>query len=160
MGLRTRFLRVPALAAGLLTAAAVSAAEPFVVEIIRPAPLAKPVLFDQTVLWIAESFQSARAVIELKDKEMGVVIGNAASEVDVGFVSFLPAMLPIKFKMRIDVRDNRYRLTFSNVIVGGQGGDMPIENTHRETMDPKVRQLFVKLADSLDSYIAKSPKDF
>ena len=145
---------------GVLAAFSVTAAEPFVVEVIRPAPLAKPALYDRTVLWVAESFKSARAVIEFKDKEMGVIVGNGASAIDAG-LSFFPVKEPIKFKMKIDIRDNRYRMTFSNVITGEGRGEMAIEDVHPDSgYAQKVRALFANLADNLDAYVGKPAKDF
>jgi hypothetical protein len=109
---------------GLLTLVfgPVQVSEPFVVEIIRPTSLAKGTLSDQTVvLWTAESLTSAKEVIEFRDRE----IGNGSFNIDVG-ARFLLVNMPVTFKLRIDVRDNCYRMTFRDVSLLVDGWSRPI----------------------------------
>jgi hypothetical protein len=147
-----------ALIAGVMVATS-AAAQPFTAEIIRPVPLLKDPLFSLTVLWIAESFRSARDVIQLQDKELGTIVGNGAYDMNVG-LSFMPVRIPVTYKMRIDVRDNRYRMTFSDVRLMLDGGAKPIEDTNRESNERSMREHFQKLADSLDGHLAQPKKDF
>jgi hypothetical protein len=135
------------------------AADAFIVEIVRSAPLKKEELFAQTVLWIAESFKSAREVIELKDRELGVVVGNGAVDMNIGPASFLPVNMPVDFKIRIDMKDNRYRMTFSQVKLIVNNRPMSIEDAHKSNEAP-VRARFEQIANSLDVYLAKPRKDF
>jgi hypothetical protein len=135
------------------------AGEAFSVEIIRSAALPKGTLFDQTVLWMAESFRSSKEVIELKDKELGTIIGNGAFDMNIG-ASFLPVNTPVTFKLRIDIKDNKYRMTFTNVNMVFDGRPKPIEDTNRTSNEPKVRERFEQIANSLDSYLATPRKDF
>lgn len=146
----------------LMVAFRASAGDAFIVEIIRPAPLQKEALFNQTVLWMAESFQSSKETIELKDKELGTIIGNASTNVDIGLSSFLPSVLvPVTFKLRIDVKDSKYRMTFSNVKMDfDESGVFPIEKTKRNSTEPKVRARFELITNSLDAYLATPRTDF
>jgi len=133
--------------------------EPLSVEVIRPAPFEKNTLYTQTLVWMAESFRSSKEVVELKDKDLGVIVGNGASEIDIGFLSFLPVNTPLTFKLRIDIRDKRYRFMFSSV-------ELHIERHGKISIDKgyvheeKIRARFDEIATSLDEYLAKAPKDF
>ena len=138
-----------------------SAADEFAVEIVRPAPLSKDALFTQTLLWMAESFRSSKEVIDLKDKELGTIIGNGAFDMNIGLVPFLPPVnVPVTFKVRIDVKDNRYRMAFSQVKIAFDGRPNPIEETNRESNEPRVRERFEQMANSLDAYLSRPRKDF
>jgi hypothetical protein len=149
-----------ALIACLITPTSASA-QPFSAEIIRPAALPKDPLFTQTVLWIAESFRSAKDVIQLQDKELGTIVANGAFDMNIGALSFMPAVnVPVSYKVRIDMRDNRYRMTFSDVRVSFDGRPKPIEETNREPNERRVREHFEQLANSLDTYLAQPKKDF
>lgn len=154
-----------AVVAGLMAIALLalpsSAADEFAVEIVRPAPLKKDDLFTQTLLWMAESFRSSKEVIDLKDKELGTIIGNGAVDINVGLLPFLPPVnAPVTFKVRIDVKDNRYRMAFSQVKIAFDGHPKPIEDTNRESNEPRVREHFEQMANSLDAYLARPRKDF
>ena len=145
--------------AAFVVALPASAGEAFSVEIIRPASLQKGTLFDQTILWMAENFRSSKEVIELKDKELGTIIGNGAMDMNIG-LSFLPSNVPVTFKLRIDIKDNKYRMTFSNVKMVFDGNAKPIEDTNRASNEPKVRERFEQMANSLDAYLTAPKKDF
>jgi hypothetical protein len=134
-------------------------ADALVVEIVRPASLKKEALFDQTVLWMAESFRSSKEVIELKDKDLGTIVGNGVFDLNIG-LSILPTNVPVTFKLRIDIKDNKYRMTFSNVRMVVNGNAKPIEDTNRASNEPKVRERFAQISNSLDTYVAEPHKDF
>jgi hypothetical protein len=159
--MRRNFLVRVGCLAGLMTLVSghVRASEPFVVEIIRPTSLAKEALYDQTVLWIAESFKSAKQLIEFRDREIGTIVGNGSFNINVG-ARFLPVNMPVTFKLRIDVRDNRYRMTFRDVSLLVDGQSRSIESSNRDANEPRVRERFEQLANSLDEYLAKPRKDF
>lgn len=145
--------------AAFVVAIPAGAGDAFSVEIIRQTALPKGTLFDQTVLWMAESFRSSKEAIELKDKELGTIIGNGAIDMNIG-ASFLPVNTPVTFKLRIDIKDNKYRMTFSNVKMVFDNYPKPIEDTNRTSNEPKVRERFEQIANSLDTYLATPRKDF
>lgn len=73
-------------------------------------------LFDGVKVWISENFRSGKSVIDHVDKEAGLIIGNGAmnypcSGLDcVGYEGHL-----IYYTMRVDVKDEKFRLTFTNL---------------------------------------------
>ncbi len=126
------------------------AQENFRVEIIRDIQMPRDQIFDNAALWIAEFFRSSKAVIDLKDKEIGTIIGNGSfrQKIDWG------ATMPMTFKLRIDVRENRYRMTFSDVEIVTNFGTRPIESANRESLEPITRTSFEQMASSFHEYLS------
>ena len=76
----------------------------------------KDKIHDVAKIWIAENFKSARAVIDLDDKAAGILIGNGRIAYPCsGFECFGKGNWSIGFKMRLDARNERFRLQFSSL---------------------------------------------
>jgi len=95
------------------------AVEDLTIERIVPAPgYSKEQIFNGTKIWIAENFSSAKSVIEHEDKEAGVFIGNGIISYPCyvgGMECRAKASWTVPFKMRVDIKDQRFRVTFTNV---------------------------------------------
>ncbi|MFC1505193.1 DUF4468 domain-containing protein [Thermodesulfobacteriota bacterium] len=75
-------------------------------------------IYSQTKIWIAENFKSAKAVIEHDDKDSGVLIGNGIIPYPCkGMECIAKGDWKVPFKMRVDVKDNKFRLTFTNLML-------------------------------------------
>lgn len=146
--MKRRIIIFAALAASVTIQAA--AQEKFRVEIIREIEMPRDQIFDNATLWLADSFRSSKAVIELRDKELGTIIGNGALDLPIQW----GARMPITFKLRVDARDNRYRLTFSDVTLVDNFGSKPIESANRTALEPRARAKFEEMAEGFHSYIA------
>src|SRR3989344_1800153 len=128
----------------------VLAVEQFQVELVKDVPLERIRIYDQTTIWMAENFKSSKAVIELKDKELGVIIGNATISANISMTKWLPAVYNIfSFKMKIEMKDNKFRMTFSDVKMVVDGIEKPIEDTNRASNEKIMASEFQKIADSL-----------
>ena len=137
----------------------VFAAEPFQVELIREVPLAKNNIYDQTVIWMAESFKSSKAVVEIKDKELGVIVGNASVNANISIAKWLPPVYNLfTFKIKIEIKDGKFRMTFSNVKMVTDGFEKPIEDTNRASNEKILTAEFHKIADSLVTYLSQPKK--
>lgn len=77
---------------------------------IIPVQKQKDALFNASMLWIAESFRSAKAVVQYSDKESGVISGLATATDNFGGIG----STTVEFKFLIEVKNNKARLTFSN----------------------------------------------
>lgn len=130
------------------------AQDAFSVEIIREHKMPRDQIFDNAALWLAESIRSSKAAIELNDKDIGTIIGNVSADLKIGWAVYMP----IQFKLRIDVKDNRYRMTFSQVKILAGSSLKPIESANRDSLEPKARDLFEQLATSFQDYLAASAK--
>jgi hypothetical protein len=88
------------------------------IELIFDAPgKTKDQLFSATKSWIAETFVSAKAVIDDADKDAGRIIakGRVVSPCKQGMGCLLTKY--IAFTLRIDMKDGKARMTFSNLSV-------------------------------------------
>jgi hypothetical protein len=133
----------------------VSAQGSFSVELIREIAMPRDQLFNRTSLWLAEHTTSSKEVVELRDREQGLIVGNASVDLKVGW----GVTMPMKFKIRIDVKDDKYRMTFSQVQVYTGFGLKPIEQANRESLEPKAREQFESIAESLHAYLGAAAKD-
>lgn len=130
------------------------AQDAFTVEVIRDAQMQRDQLFDSALLWLAESTVSSKAVIDLQDKSLGTIIGTASTDLKIGW----GATAPMSFKLRMDFKDNKYRMTFSQVNLLLNGPLQPIESTNRTSMEPKAREELERLAAAFQAYLATAPK--
>lgn len=157
-----RFATSLAIVAAAMIAAGVCA-QGMTVEFVRGAPLPKDALFTQTVLWIAENIRSPRSAIQFQDRDLGTIVGNGSYDmsIDSGFLPFLsPVNIPVSYRVRIDVRDNRYRMTFSDVRLYLDGTPRALDYTDRDSTERRTREYFEQLANSLDQYLARPQNDF
>lgn len=79
--------------------------------------LDKSTLFNRTRLWLAEAFVDSKEVIELEDKEAGLLVGNGGME----YTYPLTPPMPGRFSLRIDIKDGKLRTTYNNFKIN-QGG--------------------------------------
>jgi hypothetical protein len=78
----------------------------------------KDQIFSATKIWIAETFRSAKAVIEYENKEEGTLIGNGIVPYPCGGIECVAkGDWSVPFTMRVDMKDQKFKLTFSNIRV-------------------------------------------
>jgi hypothetical protein len=130
------------------------AQDAFTYEVVRDFELPRERIFDTALLWLAESTRSSKSVIDLKDKDLGTIIGNATTSLNIGWGT----NLPMSFKLRIDVKDGKYRLTFSQVLLDFDRGYKPLEQANRASLEPKVQTKLVEFAESFHAYLVSASK--
>ena len=73
-------------------------------------------VFSAARMWIAENFKSAKAVIEYENRDEGTIIGNGVVQYPCkGMACMLKADWTVPFTMRVDTKDGKFRLTFTNI---------------------------------------------
>jgi len=128
-------------------------AQDFTLEFLRAAPLQRDELFKHAVVWMSQSFGPERPFIRMQREELGTIVGKGAFDINIGGdYSWLNR--PVTYELRIDVRDKRYRMTFSDVRIPSDGIPRSIEFTDRGTDERQVQEYFEELAGSLDRYLA------
>jgi len=127
-------------------------AQDFAAEFLRPAPLQKHELFRHTVAWMVESFGSARPFIQVQSERLGTIVGRGVFDINIGGDFLLNRS--VTYELRIDVRDNRYRMTFSDVEMPSEGQPRSIEYSDRGTDERQVNEHFEQLVDSLEKHLA------
>jgi hypothetical protein len=86
------------------------------IEFVMDAPgKTKDQLFSSSKAWIAETFVSAKAVIDDTDKDAGRIIAKAAIKHPCGAGSYACGNEYINFTLRIDTKDGKIRTTYTNV---------------------------------------------
>lgn len=130
-------------------------ANPYTLEIINEAPeLSSDEIYNAARLWIAETFVSGKEVTQLEDSEMGVVVGRGITQVEIGWLTYVDTF----FKIRVDSKDGRYRLTFSDVSVDfGTAGKRPIATN--ENVSDNVTEEFNSIAADFHQYITTARDD-
>jgi hypothetical protein len=78
----------------------------------------KDVLYEKVKIWITQNFKSAKSVIEYDNKENGSIIGNGMIKYPCsGLDCIAKGDWTVPFTMRVDLKNNKFRLTFSNLHV-------------------------------------------
>ena len=130
--------------------------EPVSLVVVKDIQMSKNEIYDNAILWLAESFKWSKAVIDLKDREIGTIAVNSSVDIKIYFGVGASA----KFKLKIDIKENKYRLKFSNVImVFSTGPETPIEEAKRKYLEPKVIEKFNEISASLESYLLNAEKN-
>lgn len=76
----------------------------------------KDQIFNATKIWVAENFRSAKSVLEYESKEDGILIGNGVIPYPCkGFDCMSTQEKTTSFTMRIDMKDDKFKLAFSNI---------------------------------------------
>jgi hypothetical protein len=115
--------------------------------------MSKNEIFNKTLEWMAQSFTDSKAVIELQDKENGKIIGK-------GMTTFtnVVAVIPCRFTMIVDIKDNKYRTTYNNFVgMWGEYHNRPMEVEEKVFIDETITKLNV-LDASLYTYLKNSKK--
>jgi len=76
----------------------------------------KDVIFHNTKIWIAENFSSSKAVMEYENKEEGTLIGNGSIKYPCsGLGCIIEYDWTVLFTMRVDMKNDKMKLTFDNI---------------------------------------------
>lgn len=78
-------------------------------EVVDVPVLTKDEMFTRVKLWFAENFRSSEAVIDLEDREGGLFVGNSNTD-----FKYLMEDFTLYFKIRIDLKDQKFRLTLQS----------------------------------------------
>lgn len=126
------------------------------VQIVYEAPgLVRDQIASATKLWIAENFRSARNVIDHEDQAEGLLVAKGAIPYPCsGFECVAKGTWSVPFTMRIEMRDQRYRVTFSNIMLSmPELAEIWMKSDYR-AIHPKLREL----GDSLKTAVTAPKK--
>lgn len=108
-------------------------------------------IFDKCMEWLAESYVSSKKVIQLKDKKNGVIIGRAIMRL----TSPIGTTYPMFFRFKIEVKDNKFRITFNN-FYQRDGGFKAYPTTKEQFKEIKVNCYDIK--NRIKKHILKNDK--
>ena len=96
-------------------------------------------IYNETKLWVAENFTSAKAVIDYEDPMNGILICNGVLS-DIKLESGLIAIyLSASFKMKTEAKDGKVRFTFNNFKMTNRNSDVMYE-TEIEQVVTRIQQ--------------------
>jgi hypothetical protein len=76
----------------------------------------KDTIYNNTRIWMAENFRSSKDVIDYENKEEGILIGNGSMAYPHrGLTSLGSAIAKVSFSMRVDMKNDKFKLTFSKI---------------------------------------------
>ena len=125
-------------------------------------------IFTSTKIWVAENFRSSKAVVEYESKEEGTLIGNGIIPYPCSgaFDCLGKPDWKVRFTMRVDMKDDKFRLTFSNVNltwppafrsgISTAAYDGPI---HRQKDRDKVQAALLALGPQLQAAMTTAVKN-
>lgn len=145
-------MRAILVAMSLLFGVAHASGPAFTYEAIEQTNASQSDIYDRAVVWVAETFKSSKEILQFQDKQIGKIIGNGTVSLKVGS-GFMAANVPCTFKMKIDIKDKKYRVTFSDVMLTFNTGPLPIEETNRAPNEAAVREVFDNMIAGLKSAV-------
>ena len=87
-------------------------------KVIEFKDVSKDSIYTDSRQWVAQSFKSAQDVIQMDDKESGIIIakGNMKYPCTGSWLCMGFADARVKFTLKIESRDGRARVTFSDIV--------------------------------------------
>jgi len=86
----------------------------FVVDYDLP-DKSKDEMYSITKVWLSEAFKSSKSVIEVDEKDAGVIAGNGNTSFSWGNALIGYHTDPIFFSFKCQMKDGKYRLTVNNI---------------------------------------------
>ena len=112
--------------------------------------LSQKQIYDKSLEWMAKTFMSSKAVIELKDPDNGKIIGNGVTT----FTQSISGPMNCEYTITIDIKKEKIRVTFENFNGFYLEGRYPLSNNmgQFDQIEPKL----IRLSESLVSYLKDS----
>lgn len=127
----------------------------FIYEKIEPVELSKKEIIANSAAFLAEKFRSSKSVIELRDDELGKIVGDVIlRNPKAKFLSAFPA---VKARIIIDAKDGRYRLQATNIVgVDGNGKvtTWTVEGANQYRLEPAALEALNAFAAEFKAYIS------
>jgi Domain of unknown function (DUF4468) with TBP-like fold len=105
----------------------------------------KDELFIRAKVWLVNTFKSAKAVIQLDDKEAGKLMGKGVDTYSFKYgINYMDISGGIYYTIQIDCKDNKARIRIFNIEQGNtEGVSLPIETSEYwpKKSKPKVEAI-------------------
>ena len=94
-------------------------------EVVKVDSAKSSELFVRAHEWFANTFKSAKAVIQLDDKEAGKIVGKGVFDVsdnnNHNSLIYVPWIGTVDFTVEIQTKDGRYKYVLSNIVYTNTG---------------------------------------
>lgn len=85
-------------------------------EVIQADNLSKSDIYAALRGWVATSYNSAQDVIQMDDKDAGIIICSALFEYSYGKMQYKAYEGVIKYSLKLQIKDGRFKAEVSNII--------------------------------------------
>ncbi len=130
----------------------------YIYERIENVDLNKSEIVAHSNAFIAEKFVSAKSVIQLKDPELGKIVGDVV--LMNSKAGFFDAFKGIKVRLVIDAKDGKYRMQMSNIEAIDGNGDVSafgkLEGANRYRIEPMAKSVLSDFSNELSAYLKKA----
>jgi len=89
--------------------------------------------------WFVDTYVSSTDVLEISDSDMLLLMGKGSGNIDVTSRLGLNSTKPIDYTIKIEIKDDRFRLTFSNILIV----DEPYSGNGYQRIQTPVERLIV-----------------
>jgi len=84
-------------------------------KVIQADSLDKTSIYVALRAWFSETYKSSNAVIQMDDKDAGVIIGKATTKYSYGGLVYRCYEGYVNYTVKVQIRDGRYKAEVSNI---------------------------------------------
>ena len=132
--------------------------EPYVYKSINEVSLTKAEIISYSSQFIAQKFVSGKSVIELKDKELGKIVGNIVLMNKKA--KFFHAFKGISGNMTISAKKGKFKFEMASIVgTDGKGKKAnfgELEGANRYRIEPMTVQILDEFVLELKNYLSKA----
>ena len=115
--------------------------------------------FEISKMWLANTFNDSKSVIEYSNKENGTIIGKGILK-NVSYGTLV--QMDTRFTLKIEVKDNKTRLTFQDMVQYPNQYVPPVEPFNmwnNEALNQFKIRAKMDLVDNYKTYITDKPSN-
>lgn len=159
-----KLLALSAVSLALVGCATVPQAEPVTSyqRIVDIPNVQQDMIYEGSRQWVAKNFKSANSVIQYQDKGTGSIIGKGNIDYPCSFLRCSGGSKPIlQFTFQVDSKDNRARVSFSDLTIYTPSSISPITGIRSTEMNEKITKEIDKtqMKNILDKVIDNLAQD-
>ncbi len=85
-------------------------------KVVEVSGFTKDQIYVASKLWLAQQFATTKDIIEIDNQEVGILLSNGSTTYPCDkTVCIATASWRVKFAMRIDMKDDKFKMSFSNI---------------------------------------------
>jgi hypothetical protein len=94
-------------------------------KVIETDSVGKAMIFATINDWFATTYNSANDVIQMADKDAGIIIGNGSMSFSYGGLSYMCYEGYLKYTIKAYIKENRYKIVLTNFNHSVKSGNSP-----------------------------------
>jgi hypothetical protein len=91
-------------------------------ELVENKSLNKAGIYKNVKIWFAESFNSSKDVLQMDDKDLGIILGKGLGTFDIN-LGGTQTPVGVKWTIKVEIKDNKCKMTVYDIQTSiGEGG--------------------------------------